>query len=252
MGARRAQRQASARTGHGRRHLRRLLRPSCGGACRSRLGARQLRRHASRRLRRGRDHAPHVPLGRKRVPHQRHGCAPYGRARHPSRLGAWDGHALDHLAGQPRLHPAIEARRPPRAHRRGRGNAQAQAAQGEKRAQAGPDGSASRACARRDRRGRTSAETARAQGEARPHLHRAFRRALRSEAQACRRRLAPASGKACRRHGARGSRCCRARGEARGDFERGSCCRGAAGKDPPRGSERRRAYAPASPSFGRR
>ena len=208
MGARRAQRQASARTGHGRRHLRRLLRPTRGGACRSRLGARQLRRHASRRLRRGRDYAPYVPFGRKRIPHQRHGGASHGRARHSSRLGTWDGYALDHLAGQPRLHTAIEARRPPRAHRRGRGNAQAQAAQGEKRAQAGPDGSASRARARRDRRGRTSTEAARAQGEARPHLHRAFRRALRSEAQARCRRSAPAAGKARRRHGARGSRCC--------------------------------------------
>ena len=61
-----------------------------------------------------------------------------------------------------------------------------------------------------------------------------------------------ASGKARCRHGARGSRCCRARGEARGDFSCGSCCRGAAGEDSPRGSERRRAYTPASPGFGRR
>ena len=115
------------------------------GPRRGRPRARQLRRHAARRLLRGRHHAPHVPLRRERVPDQRHRRPPHGRPRHPARLRFGHRHAFHHQPGQPGFHPAIQARGPPRAHRGGGGRAQAQAAQGEKRAQARAHGPASRA-----------------------------------------------------------------------------------------------------------
>ena len=107
------------------------------GSRRGRSRARQFRRHAAGRFRRGGHHPAHVPQRRERVPHQRHRGPAHGRAGHPARLGPGHRHPFHHLPGVARLHPAEQAGGSPRTHRGGRRRSQAQAAQGEKRAEAG-------------------------------------------------------------------------------------------------------------------
>ena len=253
MGAGRTQREAPARPGDGGRHLRRIVcaqeRGHRGGG--SRAG--QLGRHAAGELRRGGRHPAHVPLGRERVPDQRRGGAPHGRAGHPARLGAGNGHALHHLAGKPGLHPAVEAGGPPRPHRGGRRRAEAQAAQGEERAQAGRHGRSPGPREGRGRRGGAPAGAVGAQGEARPHLPGAGRRAGGSEPVPRSGRPSHAAPRVGRRARARAGAGSGVGGAARRQRPGRGRGRGAAGEDPPRERGRGRAGPPAPPRlFGRR